>query len=128
MSLQELRETLFYYTYKNLREKLGADELTAGSPAYYGAQSLFHTGSAFRDPDTSKLEKLNGKDWQEIDEIIIMILGGERGTECFWNENGPCTYEYDGIFYPVAPDFEFNLKGEDPTFLGGWLSDDAPFG
>ena len=151
MSLQELRGTLFSYLQPRLNSFLGAQEheipilgsdddiiiniyknyrdiqVLDERAAYYGDPS--HVTS-FKFPNASVKESID-VELQSVDPYIMTILGGKRGTECEQNHNGPCTSKELtslGNNQPIAPAFEFDLKGEDPTFLGGWLSDDAPFG
>ena len=65
------------------------------------------------------------------DREIKAVFGGKRGTKCpdRFNTQGPCKYKTK---HPASdfwwdteaiPAFEFNLKGEDPSFLGGLLND-----
>ena len=140
MSLQELRNTLFNYIGQRLYQPLKASEYTDhaqwGSPwdelhdpEAVGSDEIKSVGS-FTEFSFDTHDGAKGP----YDYVIRDLLGGNRGTECKHNVEGPCTYEFTNIYtgrryiLNVAPAYEFELYGEDPEFLGGWLLDDAPFG
>ena len=154
MSLQELRETLFDYIKPRVANSLGAHELRLGDE-YYRAIFEAKRGPVhadylislegdfyvpvFNDVNPATLESMREADGGPMDMTIVELLGGRRGSECSTNAEGPCTWlqESFNVFDPmnnridtakIAPAFAFDRKGEDPTFLGGWLSDDSPFG
>ena len=135
MSLQELRGTLFSFLQPRLNSFLGAEEhaipLLGGGgnevmeniytnhrhikflderAAYSGDPS--HVTS-FKSPDASVMESIDDN-LKDVDPYIMTILGGKRGTECEQNYNGPCTSKELTIlgYIPIAPAFEFDLKGK----------------
>ncbi len=116
MSLQELRGTLFDYLSPRIGPALGSEE-GEPLPIYLGIET-----SPFRDlsPDFDDRDNESSKN-------LALVLGGKRKSTCeipIYNSTGYMIHSSS----KVSPAFEFELKGEDPTFLGGWLSDDSPFG
>ena len=108
-------------------------EVDVGTSSLINTEALDEEGfmNALNRADPAIYNSTNKKQ-APVDWNLAELLGGNRGTECRENAQGPCTYrvyignsEYTG---DVMPAWEFDLRGEDPTFLGGWLSDDAPFG
>ena len=146
MSLQKLRDTLFNYIGPLVYERfLGPEHKLNESLSFTSGDTPWDRPNTGGEPDNLRVYPFVGIefDWNtqggQYDYTLTSLLGGKRGTECYSNEQGPCTYNakrldwrgsghYVGYKGDVMPAFEFALKGNDPAFLGGWLSDDAPFG
>ena len=131
MSLKVLRETLFNFLETRVGSFIGAQELEIGhEPSdtinyIYGNESFYIN----RTPSFEAVGSQVFSNELKHDENVTNVLGGKRGDECGYNQVGPCTrIDHLGKTRRIAPAFNFDLKGEDPTFLGGWLSDDSPFG
>ena len=146
MSLQELRDTLFNYVGPLVYEQLlGPEHKLNASQSFTSRDTPWDRHSSGGESDNLRvgpfvrIEIDRNAPVGQYDYILISLLGGKRGAECYSNEQGPCTYNgkrldwrgdghYVGYKGEVMPAFELALKSSDPAFLGGWLSDDAPFG